>query len=269
MRSYKAAAIQINSQPDLDLNLKNARDLIRAAVEEGAELVGLPEYFSFLGDMPQRRKLVQKITDRTTQFLKKTASEFGIMLIGGTIPVPASNQKTYNRCLLVGPDGHIYATYDKIHLFDVDLSDSESYRESDDIMAGENHPVTFNSDSFGNIGLSVCYDLRFPELYRRLIDQSADLLSVPSAFTATTGRDHWLPLLKARAIENTAYVFAPAQCGTHGHTRQTHGHAMIIDPWGNILADAGTTPGYAIATINPDRLKEVRNQIPSLDHRVL
>ena len=269
MRSYKAAAIQINSQPDLTLNLRNARELIRAAVDEGAELVGLPEYFSFLGDMPQRRKLAQKITERTTQFLKETAHEFNIVLIGGTIPVPATDQKTYNRCLLVGPDGNIQADYDKIHLFDVDLSESESYRESDDIMPGKHHPVTFKSDRFGNIGLSVCYDLRFPEFYRLLMDQSADLLSVPAAFTATTGRDHWLPLLKARAIENTAYVIAPAQCGTHGKTRQTHGHAMIIDPWGDVLADAGTAPGYAMATIDPGRLSDVRKRIPSLKHRVL
>lgn len=268
MRSYKAAAIQINSQPDLDLNLKNARELIRAAVDEGAELIGLPEYFSFLGDMPRRRTLARKITDKTSEFLKETAKEFGIMLIGGTIPAPAGHQKTYNRCLLVGPDGKIQAQYDKVHLFDVDLSDSETYRESDDIMPGKNDPVTFTTDIFGTIGLSICYDLRFPEFYRRLIDHSADLISVPSAFTATTGKDHWLPLLKARAIENTAYVFAPAQCGTHGATRKTHGHAMIIDPWGDILADAGTTPGFAIATINPQRLSEVRKRIPSLKHRV-
>ncbi|WP_340104865.1 carbon-nitrogen hydrolase family protein [Rhodohalobacter sp. 8-1] len=269
MKTYKAAVVQMNSQPDVALNLKEARRWIRAAADEGTELVGLPEYFSFLGHLSQRKKRADKISRRSYNFLKETAAEFNIYLLGGTIPVPADDGRTYNRSLLFNPAGDVVAKYDKIHLFDVELSDSEQYRESDDIKPGENKPVTYTTDSLGTLGLSVCYDLRFPELYRALIDQHADLITVPSAFTATTGKDHWEPLLQARAIENTAYVFAPAQTGTHGETRKTHGNAMIIDPWGDIIAHAGTDPGIAIATIDPARMKQVRNKIPSLLHRVL
>lgn len=269
MFSYKAAAVQMNSQPDVDLNLENARKWIRAAANEGAELVGLPEYFSFLGNLDERQSQAEEISRRSSQFLKDTAAELGIYLLGGTFPVPAGNQKTYNRSPLIAPDGDVLASYDKIHLFDVDLSDSEQYRESDHIKPGENGPVTIKTNHLGTLGLSVCYDLRFPELYRALIGESADVLTVPSAFTATTGKDHWEPLLQARAIENTAYVFAPAQTGKHGKHRFTHGHAFIIDPWGSIIADAGTDPGFITATIESDRIEKVRRQIPSLKHRVL
>src|SRR6056297_741161 len=269
MTSYTAAVVQMNSQPDVDLNFESARKWIRSAAQQGAKFVGLPEYFSFLGDLRERQQKAGEISKRSSQFLKDTAAEFSIYLLGGTIPVSADQKRTYNRSLLIGPSGEVLASYDKIHLFDVDLSDKEQYRESDDIMPGENAPQVANLDSLGTVGLSVCYDLRFPELYRTLMEAPADILTVPSAFTATTGKDHWEPLLRARAIENTAYVFAPAQTGTHGASRTTHGHAMIIDPWGTILADAGTGEGIAIAEINPARIKEVRQQIPSLNHRVL
>lgn len=269
MKSYLAAAVQMNSQPDPDHNFEQARKWIQKAANEGAELVGLPEYFSFLGDLDQRQKQAEEISERSFQFLKEISSELGIHLLGGTIPVPAGNNRTYNRSLLFNPAGEVVASYDKIHLFDVELSNKEQYRESDDIQPGENKPVTCTSNTLGTLGLSVCYDLRFPELYRTLMDQQADLITVPSAFTATTGKDHWEPLLRARAIENTAYVFAPAQTGTHGKTRKTHGCAMIIDPWGDIIAHAGTDTGIALATIDPARILEVRRQIPSLQHRVL
>jgi len=269
MFSYKAATVQMNSQPDVDLNLENARKWIRAAADEGAELVGLPEYFSFLGNLEERHAQVDIISKRSSQFLKETAAELGVYLLGGTFPVPAGNHRTYNRSLLIAPDGDVLASYDKIHLFDVDLSKNEQYMESDHIKPGENGPVAIKTDRLGTLGLSVCYDLRFPELYRVLMNENADLLTVPSAFTATTGKDHWEPLLRARAIENTAYVFAPAQTGKHGKHRFTHGHAYIIDPWGTVIADAGTKPGVAIAEIKPDRIEHIRTQIPSLNHRVL
>lgn len=269
MNSFKAAAVQMNSQPDVDLNFKNARALIHSAARDGAALVGLPEYFSFLGDVDQRQKKAEEISERSVQFLQDTASEFGIHLLGGTIPVPAGNNKTYNRSLLINPKGDVIASYDKIHLFDVDLSATESYRESDVIEPGTNPPVTCTTDLPLTLGLSVCYDLRFPELYRKLIDQSAGIITVPSAFTATTGKDHWEPLLRARAIENTAYIFAPAQTGTHGKTRKTHGHAMIIDPWGTIISDAGTQTGYAMAEIDIQTFTSVRKKLPSLNHRVI
>jgi predicted amidohydrolase len=269
MTSYKAAVVQMNSQPDVDLNFENARQWIREASMEGADLVGLPEYFSFLGNLDKRRDRAEEIATRSHQFLKEMAMEFNIYLLGGTIPIPAGDHKTYNRSLLINPKGEVLASYDKIHLFDVELSGSEQYRESDDIKPGKNSPVTCTTDRLGTLGLSVCYDFRFPELYRTLMNAPADLLTVPSAFTATTGKDHWEPLLRARAIENTAYVFAPAQTGTHGKNRTTHGYAMIIDPWGNIIANAGTETGIAVASIESDRINQVRKQIPSLNHRVL
>ncbi|MDZ7693784.1 MAG: nitrilase-related carbon-nitrogen hydrolase [Balneolaceae bacterium] len=150
-----------------------------------------------------------------------------------------------------------------------ELAGGESYRESDYVQSGNNMPVVYRSKELGKIGMSICYDLRFPELYRSLIQRQAEILCVPSAFTATTGKDHWKPLLQARAIENTAFVFAPAQTGTHGKHRQTHGHSYIIDPWGTILADGNSETGVVFAEIDHAKLEEVRQQIPSLEHRVI
>lgn len=270
MKSFHAAAIQMNSQPDLELNLEQAYTLIKEASGKGALLVGLPENFAWLGDLQRRIKNAEKIARQVPGFLKDTAVEFGIYLLGGGFPVPAGefNNKVYNRSLLIDPQGREAAVYDKIHLFDVDLPGDETYRESAFVSAGKKRSVTYSSDEIGVLGLSICYDLRFPELYRRLSDKGADLLCIPSAFTATTGKAHWEPLIRARAIENTTYVFAPAQAGVHGKHRETHGHAMIVDPWGIILADAGESPGVAMAEIDPKRIGEVRRRIPSLEHRV-
>lgn len=269
MEKYTAAVVQMNSQPDFERNLEQAYSLIGVAAGGGARLVGLPENFAFLGDFNVRLDEAANIAERTPDFLKETAAEFAIYLLGGSFPVPDGKGKVYNRSLLFGPDGSRLATYDKIHLFDVDLPEGESYRESDYVRSGENNAVVFGTDEIGRAGMTICYDLRFPEQYRRLMDERADLLCVPAAFTATTGKDHWKPLLQARAIENTAYVFAPAQTGVHGEKRRTHGHSMIIDPWGTVLADAGTDPGVSYAEIHPDRLREVRQRIPSLEHRVV
>lgn len=265
--SYKAAVIQMNSQTELDQNLDQAYGFIKQAAEQGAQVVGLPENFAFLGGLSMRMERADEIADRVPSFLSETAREFDIYLLGGSFPIPTSKGKVLNRSTLYGPDGEELASYDKIHLFDVDLSDKEAYRESDYVEPGKAEPVVYKSDSIGNWGLSVCYDLRFPENYRKLVDQEAQILSVPSAFTYTTGQDHWKPLLRARAIENTCYVFAPAQTGLHGKNRKTWGHAMIIDPWGKVIADAGTKPGLAMAEINPQKLEEVRKKIPSLKHR--
>jgi predicted amidohydrolase len=199
--------------------------------------------------------------------LSATADEFNIYLQGGSYPIPAENGKVRNHANLYGPDGNELAGYDKIHLFDVDLSGDESYRESDYVQPGENEAVVYENDTIGNWGLSVCYDLRFPEFYRALVDNDAEILTVPSAFTYTTGQNHWRPLLRARAIENTSYVMAAAQTGIHGKNRKTWGHAMIVDPWGKVIADAGQEPGVAIAEINPQILGDVRSKIPSLQHR--
>ncbi len=262
---YKAAVVQMNSQTDLNTNLEQAYQLIKQAA--GNRAVGIPENFAFLGGLSMRIKRAGEIAERVPEFLSETAAEFGIYLVGGSYPVPASDEKVYNHATIYGPKGQELSSYNKIHLFDVTLSNNEAYRESDYVEAGEPEPVVYESSDIGSWGLSVCYDLRFPELYRRLVSEGAEILSVPSAFTYTTGQDHWKVLLRSRAIENTSYVFAPAQTGLHGEDRRTWGHAMIIDPWGKIMADAGTDPGVAYADIEPEKLNEVRTQIPSLNHR--
>lgn len=264
---YLAAVIQMNSQTDLEQNLTQANNFIQEAVEQGAEVIGLPENFAFLGGLSMRMKRADEIADRVPSFLSEAARENGIYLVGGSYPVPTPEGKVFNHATVYSPKGEKLAGYNKVHLFDVELSEKEAYRESDYVEPGKAKSVVLQDANIGNWGLSVCYDLRFPEFYRKLVEDGADILSVPSAFTYTTGQDHWQALLRARAIENTCYVFAPAQTGLHGKNRKTWGHAMIIDPWGSILADSGTEPGIAMAEINPNRLKEVRTQIPSLEHR--
>jgi predicted amidohydrolase len=196
------------------------------------------------------------------------AQRFQVTILGGGSPVPVEQGKVYNTALLVAPNGQELARYEKVHLFDVNLPDGNTYRESETVVAGSRVPPIYPSKELGNIGLSVCYDVRFPELYRQMAQLGAEVLFVPAAFTAHTGKDHWQVLLQARAIENTCYVIAPAQTGRHNALRQSHGHAMVIDPWGVILADAGEMPGVAIAEIVPARLEQVRRQMPSLQHRV-
>ena len=265
--AYQAAVVQMNSQTDLDKNLDQAYSLIKQAVEQGARVVGLPENFAFLGGLSMRMERADEIAERVPNFLSETAKEFDIYLIGGSYPVPSDSGKVFNHATMYGPEGELLSEYNKIHLFDVELSDEEAYRESDYVEYGETKPVVYKDNKTGNWGLTVCYDLRFPELYRKLVNEGAEILSVPSAFTYTTGQDHWEILLRSRAIENTCYVFAPAQTGLHGKNRRTWGHAMIVDPWGKIIADAGTDTGFAIAEINPKNIEKVRGQIPSLKHR--
>lgn len=268
MKSYLAAAVQMNSLPDLEKNLTQAEDLIDLAVRQGAEVVGLPENFSFLGDEAAKLAQAEAIAQASEKFLRTMAQRYQVTLLGGGFPVPAPNGLVYNTALLVGPNGEDLSRYEKVHLFDVNLPDGNTYRESQSVLAGKNLPSVFPSKELGNLGLSVCYDVRFPELYRHLSQMGAEVLFIPAAFTAYTGKDHWQVLLQARAIENTCYVIAPAQTGKHNNIRQSHGHAVIIDPWGMILADAGEKPGVAIAPIDPSRLDQVRRQMPSLQHRV-
>lgn len=270
MKSYLAAAVQMTSKPDLVKNLVEAEELIELAVHKGAELVSLPENFAFLGKEIDKVAQAKEIADKTEQFLKKMAQRFQITILGGGFPVPVADNpdKAYNTAVLVTPDGQQAVYYQKVHLFDVNVPDGNTYQESSTVMAGERIPPIYDSEKLGKLGLSICYDVRFPEFYRYLSYQGADVLFIPAAFTAFTGKDHWQILLQARAIENTCYVIAPAQTGNHYERRYTHGHAMIIDPWGVILADAGVAPGVAIAEINPYRLQQVRQQMPSLQHRV-
>jgi len=268
MKSYLAAAIQMTSLPDLEKNLAQAEELIDLAVRRGAELVSLPENFPFLGAETDKINRAEAIAQQSEKFLKTMAQRFQITLVGGGFPVPVEGGKVYNTALLIDPSGQELARYHKVHLFDVNVPDGNTYRESSTVMAGDSLPSVYVSEKLGTLGLSVCYDVRFPELYRHLSHKGADVIFVPAAFTAFTGKDHWQVLLQARAIENTCYIIAPAQTGQHYAMRHTHGHAMIIDPWGVILADAGDTPGVAIAEINPARLEQVRRQMPSLQHRV-
>ncbi|MBD2778539.1 carbon-nitrogen hydrolase family protein [Iningainema tapete] len=268
MKSYLAAALQLTSVSNLQQNLAQAEELIDLAVRQGAELVGLPENFSFMGEENEKILQAQAIAHETEQFLKKMAQRFQVTILGGGFPIPTNTGKVYNTALLLHRNGEELARYQKVHLFDVNVPDGNTYRESTTVMAGTQLPSVYFSNDLGNIGLSVCYDVRFPEIYRHLSHKGADILFVPAAFTAFTGKDHWQVLLQARAIENTCYVIAPAQTGINYARRQTHGHAMIVDPWGVILADAGEKPGVAIAEINPSRLEQVRRQMPSLQHRI-
>jgi predicted amidohydrolase len=202
--------------------------------------------------------------DRSLVAFCALAEELRIWLLIGSLAIKVSDDKTANRSYLVASDGRIAARYDKIHLFDVDLPNGESYRESRTVIAGE-QAVTADLP-WGRVGLSVCYDLRFPQLYRVLAKGGAEILSVPSAFTETTGRAHWQLLLRARAIENGCFVIAPAQGGKHANGRSTYGHSMIVGPWGEILAEAGTEPGIIMADIDLDEVAAVRARVPSLQH---
>ncbi|MGA7937427.1 MAG: carbon-nitrogen hydrolase family protein [Kovacikia sp.] len=268
MKSYLAAAVQMTSQPDLQKNLLQAEELIDLAVRRGAELVTLPENFSFLGEEEAKLAQADAIAQASEKFLKTMAQRFQVTILGGGFPVPVENGRVHNTALLIGPSGEELARYEKVHLFDVNVPDGNTYEESSTVLAGMRMPPVYPSKELGHLGLSVCYDVRFPELYRHLSQMGAEVLFVPAAFTAYTGKDHWKVLLQARAIENTCYVIAPAQTGIHYAMRQTHGHAMIVDPWGVVLADAGDKPGVAIAAIEPSRLEQVRRQMPSLQHRV-
>jgi predicted amidohydrolase len=269
IESYLAAAIQMTSTADIEANLDQAYALIGIAVRRGARLVSLPENFAFLGLEAEKLALAPRIAEMSEKFLVSAARDWAVTLLGGGYPVMAEQTaKCYNTALLVGPEGQELGRYRKLHLFDVNLPDGNTYHESDSIVPGKDL-VVVSSDTLGNLGLSVCYDLRFPELYRALSAAGAEVLLVPSAFTAFTGKDHWRVLLQARAIENTCYVIAAAQTGEHYARRQTYGHAMIVDPWGNVLSDAGDTTGIAIGEINPMRLEAVRRQLPVLQHRQL
>ena len=267
MSSFLAAAVQLTSTPDPDANLAAAEEQIELAARRGAELVGLPENFAFMGEDARRLELAAELAERCSRFLVTMARRYQVTLLGGGFPVPAGEGQTFNRAELVSSEGQLLASYDKIHLFDVDLPDGNTYRESATVQPGSDLPPVVDVPGLGRVGLSICYDVRFPELYRHLASCGADVLMVPAAFTAFTGKDHWQVLLQARAIENTAYVLAPAQTGLHYGRRQSHGHALVIDPWGTVLADAGLAPGLAVAPVDRGHGQRVRAQMPSLQHR--
>jgi nitrilase len=267
----KVAAIQMVSAADLQTNLQAAAGLIEQAAAQGAELAVLPEYFCHLGRKDTDKLAIQEAfgLGPIQEFLQATAQRFGVWLAGGTLPLSAGDTgRVRNSCLVYSPSGDCVARYDKIHLFAYD-NGKERYDEARVLQAGDT-PVAFDLPSrdghVWRVGLSICYDLRFAELYRQL---QAELLLVPSAFTFTTGQAHWELLLRARAVENLAYVLASAQGGLHENARRTWGHSMAIDPWGEVLAQRDEGAGVVLADLDVTRLKQVRGQLPALDHRVL
>jgi predicted amidohydrolase len=264
--SLRIAAIQMNSQADKAKNLATARRLIDAAVEDGADLVALPEMFNILGtpaDMLANREVVP---GPTSEFLSAKAKEHGIYVHGGSIPVAADEgDKAWNRTLLYDRAGELIAEYDKIHLFDIDVTGQVSDNESSRYERGT-EMVTCETDH-GVMGLTICYDIRFPELYRALTLNGARVIFQPSAFTLYTGKDHWEALIRARAIENQVFMVSPAQIGQHGNGKACFGSAMIVDPWGTVLARAPERECYIIADIDYDTQDQVRAQLPSLLHR--
>lgn len=261
------AAVQMVSGDDVEANLAEAARLVAEAADAGAKLVALPEYFSLLSS-DETTKIKHREVEGSGPMqdcLADTAARHGVWLVGGTIPMTsAADDKVRNSMLVFNPTGQQVARYDKIHLFGFD-NGTERFDESRTIEAGND--ICCFETPFGRVGLSVCYDLRFPELYRAM--GRVDLILVPSAFTATTGQAHWETLLRARAIENQCYVMAPAQGGRHPGGRQTWGHTMIIDPWGEILACRDEGPGTVVADIERARIDAVRRQLPALENRRL
>lgn len=261
----RAAVIQMNSQNDTGANLEAAGLLLANAARQGATYALLPENFAFLGSEQEKLSKGKEISQRALDFLRQAAAQHNLTITGGGMPMPAASGKFYNAALTVNPQGEILHRYDKLHLFDAMPGDNVSYQESRSTEAGEPHLATFETAGLA-LGMSICYDVRFPALYRAYARKGAQALCVPAAFTRLTGAAHWHVLLRSRAIENTCYVLAAAQGGEHFGGRQTYGHSMIIDPWGEIVAELNERPGVAVADLDPKRLEEVRQRLPSLRH---
>ena len=265
-QKLKVACIQLSSTPVIQENLDKAGELIRTAAAEGATLIATPENTCHIR-MPSKEKLTSAHPEEThpgIPFFSDLAKELGVYILAGSFAIKVSEDKLYNRSYLFGADGEIIAKYDKIHLFDVELGRGESYKESEHILPGEKAVIADTPQA--KIGLSICYDLRFAYLYRDLAKLGASILAVPAAFTVPTGKAHWETLLRARAIETGSFVIAPGQTGEHENGRHTWGHSLIINPWGEVLADAGSDIGYITAELDLNEVKEAREKIPALQH---
>jgi deaminated glutathione amidase len=270
MGAVLAAVVQVTSGADLERNLSRCRELIEAAVAMGARLVVLPENFAFLGEHETAKMAVAEAVPgdgRILATMRQVARERAVDLVLGGMPEAVSPTHVHNTSVYIDAAGEIRGIYRKIHLFDVAIPDGATYRESASVKPGDEAVVV--DTAFGKVGLSICYDLRFPELYRALARDGARILTVPAAFTLHTGRDHWHPLLKARAIENLAFVLAAAQFGRHNAKRVTYGHACIVDPWGHVLAEVGDREGVAVAELDFDHQDRLRRELPALEHRRL
>jgi predicted amidohydrolase len=265
MSAFTAACIQITSGTDVQENLTVTTDLIRQAAAAGADFIATPEVTNMLepNKAAAREKAQFQEDDITLASFRNLADKTGKWILAGSLVIKTPEEdRLANRSFLIRPDGSIAAQYDKIHMFDVELQNGESHKESRAYAPG-NQAVVAETE-WGAVGMTVCYDVRFSSLYHSLATSGAQVLTVPAAFTATTGRAHWHVLLRARAIENGAFVIAPAQCGWHSEKRQTYGHSLIIDPWGKILAEAEEEPGFILADIDLDEVTRRRQQIPNL-----
>jgi len=270
MSKTKIGAIQFASGTCVETNLQTAARLVAQAAAEGAKLVVLPENLALMGQQDTDKLAFAEPDGHgpIQEFLSKLAAEQGVWLVGGTIPLQAGPGKVYASSLVYDAAGRRAGRYDKIHLFDVDVPGSgEQYRESATIEAGE-RPLVLDTP-FGLLGVAICYDLRFPELFRQMADSGLDILAVPAAFTAKTGAAHWELLLRARAVENLCYVVASGQGGVHENGRETYGNSMIVEPWGQVLARLGTAPGVVVAELDPESQRHKREVFPVLAHRRL
>lgn len=271
MSRIRLAAVQMTSTADVAGNLAQARLHLETAARQGSRLAVLPENFAFMAaDESARVRIAEPDGSGPIQdFLARSARECGLWIVGGTIPLASDErERPYAACCVWDDQGRRVGRYDKIHLFDVRVPDStEAYRESKRTMAGSTPLVL--ATPFGRLGIAVCYDLRFPELFRAMLDREVDVIALPAAFTQRTGQAHWHTLLKARAIENLCYVVAAAQTGEHPGGRLTYGHSLIVGPWGEVLAEAAEGPCAVTATIDQDYLQRLRSQFPALSHRRL
>jgi len=264
--TFRIGLIQMRSGRDPRANLDTATKLINEAKRAGADYVLTPEMTNVMESKRENlfAAIVEEENDLSLAAFRELARSLAIHVHIGSLAIKASPDKAANRSFLINPQGEIVARYDKIHMFDVDLANGESYRESGNFRSGE---IAVLADlPWGRIGLTVCYDLRFPALYRALAEAGSSFLAVPSAFTQVTGEAHWHVLLRARAIENGSYIFAAAQGGKHENGRETFGHSLVVDPWGRVLAEGGTEPGVVIADIDPAEVTTARARIPSLQH---
>lgn len=259
------AAVQMNSTDRVSDNLSRAENLICQAAERGAKLVALPENFAYLRSESEKIEYKQSLDGELVAWMKALATRLQIFLLAGSFPeaIPES-EKIYNTCLLINPQGQIIAHYRKIHLFDATLSDGTVLMESRYVEAGQDLVLATVDER--KVGVTICYDLRFPELYRKLAKAGADAIFIPSAFTLQTGRDHWEPLIRARAIENQVYIIAPAQFGQHTPRRASYGRAMIVDPWGTVIAKASDRESIIIAELDFEYLTKIRNLMPCQQH---
>ena len=265
----RVGIVQLCATADVAQNLATSEELSRRAVQDGAEVVCLPEAFAYIGSDRDRLPMLEDLETGgpILECCRRIATDHQVHLIAGGFPEKAPNDRAYNTCLHLAPDGQIVSAYRKIHLFDVDLPDGTRMLESRNTSPGDSAITT--ELPFGTLGLTVCYDVRFPRLFQDLVDKGAMALAVPSAFVKTTGRDHWHVLLRSRAIECQCYVIAPAQYGDHSHrNRKSYGHALIVDPWGLVITECSDDKDdHAVAEIDPAEVERVRTQLPSLKNR--